>query len=166
MKQHAQGLSFGLLCSLLRRGRRCNERSRCKSLTSNSAVALLVYKVFIRLEIVTESQVFLACMAPLDEMAETKLKERERGETGKREKGEKGEVGRIGENGQVGPQGIVGPKGNSGKVGARGAMGPRGMKGVGGSKGSKGDQGVEVQENWKQCVWDRRDDKDSGVIQV
>ncbi|XP_062510153.1 collagen triple helix repeat-containing protein 1-like [Corticium candelabrum] len=44
-------------------------------------------------------------------------------------------------------------------------MGPKGMKGVDGIKGSKGEQGKESKVNWKQCVWDRRDVKDSGVIQ-
>ncbi|XP_062519249.1 collagen triple helix repeat-containing protein 1-like [Corticium candelabrum] len=71
----------------------------------------------------------------------------------------------MGEKGEAGPQGSVGPKGNSGKVGARGLVGAKGMKGVDGSKGSKGDQGAAVKVNWKQCVWDREDSKDNGVIQ-
>ena len=38
--------------------------------------------------------------------------------------------------------------------------------GIRGVKGSRGVQGDAVQVNWKQCVWDRSDTKDTGVIQV
>ena len=45
-----------------------------------------------------------------------------------------------------------------------------GSRGPTGEKGEPGDRGNDyvdlVKSNWKQCVWKREDDKDSGLIQV
>ena len=42
-----------------------------------------------------------------------------------------------------------------------------GIKGSKGDLGGKGEKGEATQQlNWKQCVWKRNDDKDSGLIQV
>ncbi|XP_062514147.1 collagen triple helix repeat-containing protein 1-like isoform X2 [Corticium candelabrum] len=73
--------------------------------------------------------------------------------------GMKGEKGMNGEKGLVGD---VGGKGNAGKIGPQGPQGPRGIKGETGRKGEKGEA---MTLNWKQCVWNREDDKDSGLIQ-
>ncbi|XP_062509882.1 otolin-1-like [Corticium candelabrum] len=67
--------------------------------------------------------------------------------------GMKGEKGVKGENGLAGD---VGGKGNAGKIG------PQGPQGIRGEKGRKGEAAIL---NWKQCVWDREDNKDRGLIQ-
>ncbi|XP_062501922.1 collagen triple helix repeat-containing protein 1-like [Corticium candelabrum] len=73
--------------------------------------------------------------------------------------GIKGEKGLNGERGLVGD---VGSKGNAGKIGPQGPQGPRGIKG---DTGRKGEKGEAMTLNWKQCVWNRNDNKDSGLIQ-
>ena len=45
-----------------------------------------------------------------------------------------------------------------------GSRGPTGEKGEPGEKGN--DYVDLVKSNWKQCVWKREDEKDSGLIQV
>ena len=45
-----------------------------------------------------------------------------------------------------------------------GSRGPAGEKGEPGVRGN--DYVDLVKSNWKQCVWKRNDDKDSGLIQV
>ena len=41
------------------------------------------------------------------------------------------------------------------------------MKGSKGDLGVKGEKGEGMQQsNWKQCVWKRGDDKDTGLIHV
>lgn len=98
-------------------------------------------------------------------------------------KGDIGSPGVIGKKGHIGPPGLIGPKGNMGPpgpIGTKGDIGPRGpigQKGVVGSRGLpgvKGEDGDKVQDfidlaeksNWKQCAWNRGDDRDSGLIQV
>ncbi|XP_062506147.1 collagen triple helix repeat-containing protein 1-like [Corticium candelabrum] len=61
--------------------------------------------------------------------------------------------GRDGIKGERGLVGDVGSKGNAGKIGPQG---PRGIK---------GEKGETTTLNWKQCVWNSEDGKDSGLIQ-
>ncbi|XP_062521593.1 collagen triple helix repeat-containing protein 1-like [Corticium candelabrum] len=75
--------------------------------------------------------------------------------------GMKGEKGLKGEKGFVGD---VGGKGNAGKIGPRGPQGPQGIRGETGP-GRKGEKGEAMMLNWKQCVWHKPDDKDTGLIQ-
>jgi hypothetical protein len=45
--------------------------------------------------------------------------------------------------------------------------GSPGAVGAKGEPGERGDDDVDlVKSNWKQCVWKRNDDKDTGLIQV
>ncbi|XP_062503096.1 collagen triple helix repeat-containing protein 1-like isoform X1 [Corticium candelabrum] len=76
--------------------------------------------------------------------------------------GMKGEEGRKGEKGIKGERGLVGDVGGKGNAGKIGPQGPGGIKGETGRKGEKGEA---MTLNWKQCVWYRNDDKDSGLIQ-
>ncbi|XP_062511691.1 collagen triple helix repeat-containing protein 1-like isoform X2 [Corticium candelabrum] len=76
--------------------------------------------------------------------------------------GIKGEEGGKGEKGIKGERGLVGDVGGEGKAGERGPQGPRGIEGVTGRKGEKGEA---MTLNWKQCVWNRLDGKNSGLIQ-
>ena len=62
--------------------------------------------------------------------------------------------GRDGIKGERGLVGDVGSKGNAGKIGPQG---PRGIK---------GEKGGTTTLNWKQCVWNRYDTKENGLIQV
>ena len=63
-----------------------------------------------------------------------------------------------------GAPGIPGIPGVPGRHGTTGSRGPAGEKG---EPGERGNNYVElVKSNWKQCVWNRRDIKDSGLIQV
>ena len=52
--------------------------------------------------------------------------------------------------------GSAGSPGNKGDTGARGSQGPPGPKGASGSFG----------RNWKQCVFKKKDGRDSGLIKV
>ena len=45
-----------------------------------------------------------------------------------------------------------------------GSRGPTGEKGEPGERGN--DYVDLVKSNWKQCIWKREDEKDSGLIQV
>ena len=65
--------------------------------------------------------------------------------------------------GERGLVGDVGGKGNAGKIGPQGPQGPRGIKGETGRKGEKGEA---MTLNWKQCVWNRHNSKNSRLIQV
>ena len=66
--------------------------------------------------------------------------------------------------GERGEKGETGGKDNPGEKGEPGA------KGGPGEKGEPGERGYNyadlVKSNWKQCVWKRNDDKDTGLIQV
>ncbi|XP_065826295.1 collagen triple helix repeat-containing protein 1-like isoform X2 [Oscarella lobularis] len=73
--------------------------------------------------------------------------------------GQPGRDGFQGEKGERGVQGAVGPKGASGKIGHKGE------RGLTGEAGPKGHRGSTYIANWKQCAWDRRDFKDTGIIQ-
>ena len=66
--------------------------------------------------------------------------------------------------GAPGIPGIPGVPGNPGRDGMTGSRGPSGEKGEPGERGN--DYVDVVKSNWKQCVWKRGDDKDSGLIQV
>ena len=74
----------------------------------------------------------------------------------------------AGSHGIPGIPGVPGSAGKDGVTGAKGEMGspgPVGPKGVPGEKGTAGsDSGLY--SNWKQCAWDREDNKDNGLIQV
>ena len=51
--------------------------------------------------------------------------------------------------------------------GRDGVPGSRGTAGEKGEPGVRGNDYVDlVKSNWKQCVWKKNDDKDSGLIQV
>ena len=65
--------------------------------------------------------------------------------------------------GSAGIPGIPGVPGNPGRDGLPGLPGPAGAKGEAGERGS--DYIDIVKSNWKQCIWKRVDDKDSGLIQ-
>ena len=54
----------------------------------------------------------------------------------------------------AGPQGPRGIKGEAGEKGVAGPHGPRGIK------------GEAEQRNWKQCAWQKSDDRDIGLIEV
>ena len=66
--------------------------------------------------------------------------------------------------GSPGIPGIPGVPGNPERDGTPGSRGPRGEKGEPGERGN--DYVDLVKSNWKQCVWTRNDNKDSGLIQV
>ena len=66
--------------------------------------------------------------------------------------------------GSPGIPGIPGVPGSPGRDGATGSRGPAGEKGESGERGN--DYVDLVKSNWKQCVWKRVDDRDSGLIQV
>ncbi|XP_031565324.1 collagen triple helix repeat-containing protein 1-like [Actinia tenebrosa] len=88
-------------------------------------------------------------------------------------KGDKGNQGRRGPFGPVGPKGqtgLPGKPGEEGKPGFPGKTGPRGKPGFPGTPGLKGEiglPGIDTTEirNWRQCVWNRNDDTDTGKIQ-
>ncbi|XP_062519986.1 collagen triple helix repeat-containing protein 1-like isoform X2 [Corticium candelabrum] len=90
---------------------------------------------------------------------------------GKGMKGEKGLVGDVGSKGnagKIGPQGIGGEEGRKGKTGSKGEeglVGDAGPQGIKGEEGRKGEKGEVMTLNWKQCVWNRNDVKNSGLIQ-
>ncbi|XP_062514121.1 collagen triple helix repeat-containing protein 1-like isoform X1 [Corticium candelabrum] len=79
--------------------------------------------------------------------------------------GMKGEKGTNGEKGIKGKRGLVGDVGGKGNAGKLGPQGPKGLQGRKGETGKKGEKGEAVTLNWKQCVWNREDPKDSGLIQ-
>ena len=60
--------------------------------------------------------------------------------------------------------------GISGVPGIPGRDGMPGSRGPAGEKGEPGEKGIDyvgvVKSNWKQCVWKRRDNKDTGLIEV
>ena len=64
----------------------------------------------------------------------------------------------------AGAPGIPGIPGIPGVPGAIGSRGPVGEKGEPGERGH--DYVDVVKSNWKQCVWKRNDETDSGLIQV
>ena len=66
--------------------------------------------------------------------------------------------------GSAGIPGIPGIPGNPGQSGIPGSRGPAGAKGEPGERGN--DYVDLVKSNWKQCVWKRGDEKDTGLIQV
>lgn len=91
--------------------------------------------------------------------------------------GAKGERGNQGKRGPFGPVGPRGQPGNSGKPGEQGKpgfpgkTGPRGKPGFTGAPGPTGERGSSGRDSteirsWKQCVWNRNDDTDTGRIQV
>ncbi len=66
-----------------------------------------------------------------------------------------------------GSPGIPGIPGVPGNPGRDGMPGSRGLAGAKGEPGERGNDYVDlVKSNWKQCVWNRRDGKDTGLIQV
>ncbi|CAB4021140.1 Hypothetical predicted protein, partial [Paramuricea clavata] len=67
-------------------------------------------------------------------------------------------------------RGIPGVPGSAGKDGVTGAKGEMGSPGTVGPKGAPGEKGTAgsdsgLYSNWKQCAWDRVDNKDNGLIQ-
>ena len=73
--------------------------------------------------------------------------------------GRDGRDGAKGEKGVTGPQGPRGIKGEAGEKGVAGPHGPRGIKGEAGKVAAE-------QRNWKQCAWQKSDNRDIGLIQV
>ena len=66
-----------------------------------------------------------------------------------------------------GSPGIPGIPGVPGNPGRDGMPGPRGLAGEKEEPGERANDYVDLaKSNWKQCVWKRRDTKDSGLIQV
>lgn len=80
--------------------------------------------------------------------------------------GRDGAKGDLGTTGKVGPQGLPGANGMKGAKGQPGIQGPAGQKGDQGDKGDNETPRLTSYMNWKECVWKRRDDKDSGEIHV
>ena len=80
--------------------------------------------------------------------------------------GRDGVKGDQGKPGKTGPQGPPGANGMKGVKGEPGIQGPAGQKGDQGDKGDSGSPRLASYMNWKECVWKRRDDKDSGEIHV
>ena len=80
--------------------------------------------------------------------------------------GRDGAKGDLGTPGKTGPQGPPGANGMKGVKGEPGIQGPAGQKGDQGDKGDNGSPRLASYMNWKECVWKRRDDKDSGEIYV
>ncbi|CAH3177358.1 unnamed protein product [Porites evermanni] len=80
--------------------------------------------------------------------------------------GRDGVKGDQGNSGKTGPQGPPGANGMKGVKGEPGIQGPAGQKGDQGDKGDNGSARLASYMNWKECVWKRRDDKDSGEIYV
>ena len=79
-------------------------------------------------------------------------------------RGSVGAKGEPGERGICGSPGIPGVPGSPGRDGMPGSSGPAGAKGEPGERES--DDVDLVKSNWKQCVWNRQDNKDTGLIQV
>ncbi|XP_065836120.1 collagen triple helix repeat-containing protein 1-like [Oscarella lobularis] len=81
--------------------------------------------------------------------------------------GHNGLPGRDGLQGQKGSEGARGAKGDKGIVGKTGpkGKGEKGPKGSTGEPGPQGENGTFYSINWKQCVWNREDEKDTGLIQ-
>ncbi|XP_062521728.1 collectin-10-like [Corticium candelabrum] len=79
--------------------------------------------------------------------------------------GSPGVNGSPGRDGMKGGKGIKGEKGLVGDVGSKGNAGKIGPQGRQGIKGETGGKGEGMTLNWKQCVWNRNDAKDSGLIQ-
>ena len=73
--------------------------------------------------------------------------------------GRDGRDGAKGEKGVASPQGPRGIKGEAGEKGVAGPHGPRGIKGEAGKVAAE-------QRNWKQCAWQKNDNRDIGLIQV
>ena len=81
--------------------------------------------------------------------------------------GLKGSGGTKGAKGDKGAIGLMGPKGSLGEQGPIGV----GQRGIKGEKGVKGEPGPQEESdnasiNWKQCVWKRDDNQDTGLLQV
>ena len=70
--------------------------------------------------------------------------------------------------GTPGVPGIPGAPGTHGRPGAKGDIGPQGPVGPKGEPADKGTDYVNLamKSNWKQCAWNKGDDKDNGLIQV
>ena len=81
-------------------------------------------------------------------------------------KGAKGDRGDKGATGKTGPKGSLGKRGPMGPIGIKGEKGIKGNLGERGEPGPQGENGTANSINWKQCVWKRNDDKDTGLIQV
>ena len=79
--------------------------------------------------------------------------------------GTKGAKGDKGATGKTGPKGSLGEKGPIG-MGQMGLRGEKGAKGTLGDPGPRGENGTVNSINWKQCVWNKQDSKDTGLIQV
>ena len=62
--------------------------------------------------------------------------------------------------------GHPGIPGSPGLPGPYGRDGAKGEKGERGTKGGKGEVGAQTPSNWKQCVWNKGDDRDHGLLQV
>ncbi|XP_065846762.1 collagen triple helix repeat-containing protein 1-like [Oscarella lobularis] len=77
-------------------------------------------------------------------------------------KGAKGDRGDKGATGKTGPKGSLGQRGSMGPIGIKGE---KGIKGNVGGPGPQGENGTANSINWKQCVWKRSDEKDTGLIQ-
>ena len=80
-----------------------------------------------------------------------------------------GRDGAKGDLGNPGKTGLQGPRGVAGKNGAKGEPGIQGSTGQKGERGDKGDSGttqLSSHMNWKECIWKKGDNKDSGVIYV
>ncbi|XP_065835767.1 collagen triple helix repeat-containing protein 1-like [Oscarella lobularis] len=84
--------------------------------------------------------------------------------------GHKGSEGTKGAKGSKGATGKTGPKGSSSEkgpigIGQMGLRGEKGAKGNLGDPGPRGENGTVNSINWKQCVWNKQDPKDTGLIQ-
>ena len=77
--------------------------------------------------------------------------------------GAKGDLGSPGKTGTQGPRGADGKKGAKGEPGIQGSAGQKGQQG---DKGDSGSPPLVSYMNWKECVWKKGDDKDTGEILV
>jgi len=78
--------------------------------------------------------------------------------------GAKGDQGSPGKTRLQGPAGAEGKKGDKGEPGPQGPAGQKGQRGDKGAIGTPGSPQLSSHMNWKECTWQKEDDKDSGVI--
>lgn len=71
-----------------------------------------------------------------------------------------------GHPGIPGSPGLPGPFGRDGAKGEKGETGSKGEKGEQGKPGAEGEASLQTPSNWKQCVWQKSDSKDNGLIRV
>ena len=64
------------------------------------------------------------------------------------------------------PKGKVGERGPIGEIGQMEIKGKKGVKGHFGDPGPQGENGTVHSTNWKQCVWNRLDHTDTGLLKV